>query len=100
MFQEKIKALEKEPGAPGVTTNPLAVLDEVSSKIAPDIDVKVSEFVADGKEFTVSGTTVSFASVEKIKAGVEQMKGISEVEMQNLELVANKQVKFKLRGKL
>jgi hypothetical protein len=38
--------------------------------------------------------------VEKIKAGVEQMKGISEVEMQNLELVANKQVKFKLRGKL
>ena len=33
----------------------------------------------------MSGTTVSFASVEKIKAGVEQMKGISEVEMQNLE---------------
>ena len=100
MFQEKIKALDKEPGVPGATTNPLAVLDEVSSRIAPDIDVKVSEFVADGKEFTMSGTTVSFASVEKIKAGVEQMKGISEVEMQNLELVANKQVKFKLRGKL
>jgi len=99
-FRDKIKALDTEPGAPGAVGNPLAVLDELSSKITPDIDLKVSEFASDGKEFTVSGTTVSFASIEKIKAAVEQMKGVSEVEMQNLDLGANKQVRFKLRGKL
>lgn len=99
-FRDKIKALDAQPGAAGVFVNPLAIFDELSSKIAPDIDVKVSEFACDGKEFTVSGTTVSFASVEKIKAGVEQMKGVSDVEMQNVELAANKQVRFRLRGKL
>ncbi len=100
MFQDKIRALDKEPGAAGIVTSPLNVLNEVSKRIDPDIDVKINEFVSDDKEFSISGTTVSFASLEKIKAGVEQMKGVSDVEMQNLELAANKQVKFKLRGKL
>jgi len=100
VFRDRIKALETEPGAKGGSMNPLAVLEELSGSIAPDVDVKVSDFASDGKEFSVSGITVSFAAVEKIKAGVEQMKGVSDVEMQNLELAANKQVRFKLRGKL
>jgi hypothetical protein len=99
MFREKIKALDVESG-PLSAANPLALLDGISKKIPPDIDVKVSEFVADNKEFTLSGTTVSFASVEKVKAGVEQIKGVSGVEMQNLEVGANKQVKFKIKGRI
>jgi hypothetical protein len=99
-FRDKIKALEAEPGSIGAANNPLAVLDQISSKIPADLDVKVHEFVSDEKEFTISGTTVSFASVEKIKVGIEQMKGVSQVDMQNLELAANKQVKFRLRGRL
>lgn len=100
MFQEKIKALDREPGVAGAASNPLDVLNEVSGSIGADIDVKVSEFSADDKEFSFSGTTISFASAEKIKTSVEQIKGVTDVEMQNLELAANKQVKFKLRGKL
>jgi hypothetical protein len=101
MFQDKIKLLEKEPGSTAVASgNPLAVLNEMSSNIPADVDMKLQEFVADDKEFTITGTTISFAALEKIKAGVEQMKGISQVEVQNLELGANKQVKFKIKGKL
>jgi hypothetical protein len=100
MFKDKIRALEQAPDSPVFAATPLAILDEISKKIAPDIDVKVSEFVSDNKEFTISGTTISFASVEKIKDGIEHVAGVTGVEMQNLELGANKQVKFKLRGRL
>ena len=100
MFREKTRLLEKEPGSVAAVTNPLSILNEVSSKIGPDLDVKLNEFASDEKEFTVSGTTVSFASAEKIKAALEQVKGVSQVEMQSLDLAAGKQVKFKMRGKL
>lgn len=100
MFREKTRLLEKEPGSVAALTNPLTILNEVSSKIAPDLDVKLNEFASDEKEFTVSGTTISFASAERIKAALEQVKGVSQVEMQNIDLAAGKQVKFKMRGKL
>jgi len=100
MFREKIRLLDKNPGAIAVGANPLAVLNEISAGIGPDIDVKVSEFASDEKEFTMSGTTVSFASIEKIKAALEHMHGVSQVEMQNLDLAAGREVKFKIRGKL
>ena len=101
MFREKVRLLDTEPGslAPA-TTNPLAVLNEISSRIGPEVDVKVNEFASDEKEFTLSGITVSFASLEKIKAALEQMKGVPQVEVQTVDLAANKQVKFKLRGRL
>ena len=100
MFRDKIHALEQAPDTTITARTPLAVLDEISRSIAADIDVKVNEFAADDKEFTMSGTTVSFASIEKIKGSIEHITGVSQVEMQNLELTANKQVKFKVRGKL
>jgi hypothetical protein len=101
MFRDKIHALEQAPDTASSTARtPLAVLDEISRSIAPDIDVKVSEFASDEKEFTISGTTVSFASIEKIKDSIERISGVSQVEMQSLDLAANKQVKFRLRGRL
>ncbi len=103
VFREKVRLLEKEPAAAATSTgfgSPLAVLNEISSRIGPEIDVKINEFVADQKEFTLSGTTNSFASVEKIKTALDQMKGVSQVEMQSVDLAGGRQVKFKLRGKL
>ncbi len=100
MFREKIRLLDKEPGSVAVGANPLAVLNEISAKIGPDVDVKLNEFTSDEKEFSMTGTTVSFASIEKIKAALEQIKGVSHVEMQNLDLAAGRQVKFKIRGVL
>jgi len=100
MFRERIHALEQTPETETGAITPLTVLDEISKSIPPDIDVKVSEFSSDDKEFSISGTTISFAAVEKIKDSVKQIAGISQVEMQNLELAANKQVKFKLKGRL
>ena len=49
MFQEKIKALDKEPGVSGSHYEPSGCPRRGEQRIAPDIDVKVSEFVADGK---------------------------------------------------
>jgi hypothetical protein len=99
LFREKMRSLDGEPGTASVA-NPLGLLDQISGRIGPEIDVKINEFASDEKEFTLSGTTVSFASLEKIKAAVEQVKGISNVELQDLDLGAGKQVKFKLKGKL
>ena len=100
MFREKIRLFDKEPGSVAVGANPLAVLNEISAKIGPEIDVKLNEFTSDEKEFSMTGTTVSFASIEKIKAALEQIRGVSQVEMENLDLAAGKQVKFKIRGRL
>ena len=100
MFREKIRLLDTEPVSGEPATSPLTVLNEISNRIGPEVDVKINEFASDEKEFTLSGTTVSFASIEKIKAALEQIKGVSQVEVQNLDLAAGKQVKFKLRGRL
>jgi hypothetical protein len=101
-FQDKIKGLEKDQtGAPSApASSPLAVLSELSSRIDTGIDVKINEYAYDGDEFVISGATVSFASVEKIKAIVEQVKGVRGVDIQNVDLAASKQVKFKIRGRL
>jgi hypothetical protein len=99
-FRDRIKGLDKQPGPQGTGMNPLAILNEISIRVPADLDVKVDEFVVDEKDFTISGTTVSFAAAEKIKTAIEQIRGVSQVEPQNLELTGAKQVKFKLRGKL
>lgn len=100
IFRDRIRALEQAPEASTAVMTPLNILDEISKKIAPDIDVKVSEFTADDKEFTISGTTTSYAALEKVKDNVSHVPGVSQVEMQNIELAPGKQVKFRLRGKL
>jgi hypothetical protein len=100
MFREKIRLMEKEPGSVAAVTNPLSILNEISSKIGPDLDVKLNEFASNEKEFTLSGTTTSFASAERIKSVLEQVKGVSQVEIQNLDLAPGRQVKFKMRAKL
>jgi hypothetical protein len=100
MFREKLRVLEREPGVVAAGSNPLAILNEISAKIPAGLDVRINEFTADEKEFTLSGTTVSFATVEKLKAAMEQIGGVSQIEMQNVELAQNRQVKFKVRGKL
>jgi hypothetical protein len=101
-FEEKIKAFTKDqsqgPAVPASSS--LAALAELSSKIDGGIDVKINEYINDGDEFTISGSTVSFASVEKIKGIVEQVKGVRGAEIQNIDLTATKQVKFKIRGKM
>lgn len=100
MFRDRIRAFGQPSDSSTAIATPLAVLDEISKKIAPDVDVKVNEFASDDKEFVISGTTISFAAVERIKDSIEHVVGVSRVEMQSLELGANKQVKFRLRGKL
>ncbi len=99
-FRDKIHALEQKPDTTTGATTPLTVLDEISKSIPPDIDVKLNEFTSDEKEFSISGTTVSFAAIERIRDSIGHVPGISQVEVQNLELAANKQVKFKLKGRL
>ena len=64
------------------------------------MDVKVNEFSVDEKEFALAGTTISFASVEKIKTNIEEIQGLSDTEIQSVELEAAKRIKFRIRGKL
>ena len=98
-FQERIRALERQsPGTNGLSA--LGLLRDLSSRIDPQIDVKINEFTMDEKEFTLSGTTVSFAALEKMKSAVEGLSGVTGLDLQNVELAANRQVRFKIRGKL
>ena len=78
----------------------LALFDDISSKIDPQIDVRLSEFVSDEKEFAIAGTTVSFASIDKIKAALERIKGASGIELQSVDMASGGQIRFRFRGRI
>jgi hypothetical protein len=99
-FQEKIRGLDRQSPAGANGTSALELLNDLSGKIDPQIDVKINDFTVDEKEFTFSGTTVSFAALDKIKSAVEKLRGVTAVDLQNVDLAANRQVRFKIRGKL
>jgi hypothetical protein len=101
MFEERIWKLDREQGTRAENyAHPLAVLNEISSKIDPQVDVKLTEFMADEKEFAIAGTTVSFAALDKIKVALQQIKGVSIVELQSVDMASGGQVRFRFRGKL
>jgi hypothetical protein len=100
MFQEKIKALEREGGGGNTSSGGLGLFNEISARVGPDVDVKLSEFTSDEREFSISGTTISFGALEKIKSAVGGIEGLSGIELQSVDLAGGRQVKFKLRGKL
>jgi len=102
VFEDKIKLLDKDFHGAGINVSmpPLQVLAEVSSRIDNQIDIKLNEFTCDEKEFNISGTTVSFASVEKIKASLGQIREIKNIDIQSVDIAAGKQIRFKIRGKL
>jgi hypothetical protein len=100
-FEDRIKKLDRDQGLSlEPAANPLALLNEISTRIGSQVDVKLSEFLADEKEFALAGTTTSFASLDKIKAALGQIKGTSPIELQSVDLAAGGQVRFRLRGKL
>jgi type II secretory pathway component PulL len=101
-FEDRIKSMDREVAAGGVTNvgmAPLQVLAEISLKVDSQLDVKINEFTSDEREFAISGSTVSFAAVEKLKSCIEQIKDIKDVEIQNIDIEAAKQVRFRIRGK-
>ena len=101
-FEDRIKSMDREVAAGGITNvamAPLQVLAEISLKVDSQLDVKINEFTSDEREFAISGSTVSFAAVEKLKSCIEQIKDIKDVEIQNIDIAAAKQVRFRIRGK-
>lgn len=101
VFRDKISIIDRElVGAGTINTAPaLKILAEISAKIDKQIDVKLNEFVCDENELSISGTTVSFMAVEKIKAAMEEIRDIKNIEIQNLDMTQGKQIKFKIKGK-
>jgi hypothetical protein len=101
-FEDRLRLVDRDLSGTGinVVNSPLHVLAELSGRIEDNIDVKVHEFSCDDKEFSISGTTISFAAVEKIKSALEQAREFRGVEIQTVDLSSAKQVKFKIRGKL
>ena len=97
VLEDRIKSMEREGLAGG--KSPLQLLSDISEKIDNTFDIKLGEFSVEGTEFTVAGSTVSFASAETIAAKLAEINGVKGVEIQTLDLVAN-QVKFRIRGKL
>jgi len=102
VFRDKIKILDREllGTGKGNTAPALRMLAEISAKIDKQIDVKLNEFVCDENELSISGTTVSFMAVEKIKAALEEIKDIKNLEIQNIDMTQNRQIKFKIKGKI
>jgi type II secretory pathway component PulL len=102
-FEDRIKTIDREVAAGGLTNvgmAPLQVLAEISLKVDNQLDVKINEFTADEREFAISGSTVSFAAVEKLKSAIEQIRDVRDVEIQNVDIAAAKQVRFRVRGRL
>lgn len=101
-FENRVKGIDRELHGVGVDlqATPLQILAEISNGIDDEIDVKLNEFVCDDKEFGITGTTTSFASVEKIKSSLEKIKEIKEVDIQSVDIMVGRQVRFKIRGQL
>ena len=102
-FEDRIRAMDREAAAgvgPAVGIPPLQVLAEISAKVDNQLDVKVNEFTADEREFSISGWTVGFAAVEKLKSSIEGIRDLKDVEMQNIDIAPGKQVRFRIRGRL
>ena len=102
VFEDKIKSIDQELHGAGINVAmpPLQVFAEISKSLDNQIDVKLNEFVCDEKEFSISGTTVSFAMVEKIQSNLEKIKDIKAIETQSVDISAGKQIRFIIRGKL
>ena len=100
-FEERIARLNMEQGGGrGSQANPLSLLNEISSRIDPQVDVRLSEFVADEKEFAIAGTTVSFASIDKIRDALQRIKSAGTIELQSIDMAPGGQVRFRFRGNL
>jgi len=101
-IEDRIRALERDVSGSGanIAIPPLQVLAEISMKIDKQIDVKINEFICDDKEFSISGTTISFVSVEKMRKAIEEINDVKDIEIQSVDIAAGKQVKFRIRGKL
>lgn len=102
-FEDRIKSIDREAfSGSGINVGmpPLQVLAEISAKVDNQLDVKITEFISDEREFAISGTTVSFSAVEKLKSSIEGVRGIKDVEIQNIDNAAGKQVRFRIRGRL
>lgn len=101
-FEDKIKSIDQGLRGTGMNVSmpPLQVLAEISSSIDGQIDVKLNEFVCDDKEFSISGTAISFAMIEKIQSNLEKIKGVKSIETQSTDIAAGKQIRFKIRGRL
>jgi hypothetical protein len=102
-FEDRIKAMDREAvSGSGINVGmpPLQVLAEISMKVDNQLDVKINEFTSDEREFAISGSTVSFAAVEKLKSAIEEIRDIKDVEIQNIDIAAGKQVRFRIRGRI
>ena len=99
-FHDKLGALEKDSAPTSLSLNTLVLLNEISSRIEGNIDVKLVEFSLEEKEFALAGITTSVAALDKIKAAIEQIPGVSTLEVVSLDVAQNRQVAFKMRGKL
>ena len=100
-FEERIGRLNREQGGGRENqANPLSLLDEISGRIDTQVDVRLSEFVADEKEFAIAGTTVSFASIDKIRDALQGIKAAGAIELQSVDMAPGGQVRFRFRGKL
>ncbi len=99
VLETKLQSMGTHTTSSGISTStPLGVLAQISSIIDSKIDVKLNEYNWDDKQFNISGTTVSFAAVEQIKSALVQISGVRNIEIENVDLSAAKQVKFKIRG--
>jgi hypothetical protein len=99
-FEEKIRGLDSQESGTRVKVAPLQILEEISCALEPQVDVKLNEFTADGNEFTMAGTTVSFAALDKTKVALQQIKCANGVELQSVDMAPGAQVRFRFRGKL
>ncbi len=65
----------------GKEVKAVAVLTEISVKIAPAIDVEISSFLLSAGRLVLSGSTDNFNNVDKIKTGLEPSELLKKVEI-------------------
>jgi len=101
-MEQHLSRLQKKYGEEGGGSDtPLNIIRDISEKIPGEMDAVIESFTLDENGITISGTTQSYDTVEKIKGVLSTLKHITEVKIVSANVNATDQrVMFKLTCKV
>lgn len=99
-LQQRLQTLQKSAGGGGNGDTPLNIIRDISEKLPAETDAVIESFALDENGMTISGTTASYDTVERIRGVLAGIKNISEVKIVSANVnQSDQRVLFKLTCK-
>ncbi len=90
----------KKFGALGTASSALDAIKAVNDGIPPEVRVSFQEFLLEGDQLKLAGEAGSFESIDKIKAALQKVETLADVQVLDTRMGVDNKVKFRLDMKL